>query len=594
MKSLDQWACSQNLELMSEILKLPAEVSTKVAAGEVVEKPYNIVKELVENSLDADAKNISVEIAEGGLSLVKVIDDGKGILPEDLPLTVERFATSKISQVDDIFSLTTFGFRGEAMAAISSVSRFSVKTYRQGSKPVELITDYGAEQVIKPSAPIPGTTVTVQDVFKNVPARLKFFNSPSASEREISKFIKQMSLLHPDVKFKLKINGKENYSSKSGIDEIFKEVFNTSDFITGCCEYGDMKMSFASTTPIIQRMRKDAIVIGVNGRLVKDNSLVQAVVQAYHRMMPDNRYPSAIVSLYINPGSVDANIHPAKITVNILNKRDAFSFVYDSIRKTLENPSNEKPEKRGEENYFEKVKEEASLYKPTFNISEHLETQHSSVKQEFQRPAARKESEYNDEYEYRANYEDTPKRYVVKGQLFDSVIVAESNDKNAFFIDQHVAHERILYERFKKNKEMGLATVALFEPVVIEPEGEMADILEQELAAFEKFGYGIEEFGSGCFKIFRVPVDTVNRNIEKTVLEILKDMADLKKSKTEDYKIVSMACKAAVKAGERLTMPEMQNIVDELFECSNPHTCPHGRPIIFTLSEEYFFRKFGR
>ena len=579
---------------MNEIIRLPESVSNKVAAGEVVEKPLNAVKELMENSLDAGADSISVEIEEGGLALIKITDNGKGILKSDLPAAVERFATSKIRDIDDIYSIHSYGFRGEALAAISSVSDFSITSARNGEGN-ELRVKFGVIEPLRPAPFVQGTCVTVKELFRNVPARLKFFGSPQGLEREIIKFVKQFAVFADGVSVKVKSSAKEAYSA--GRDESFlqkaKSALGVDELVYGEKEYSGVSVRMAASLPTVQRYRRDAMIVAVNGRVVKDPAVVQAVVQAYHRLIPDNRYPACAVEIKVRPEDVDVNVHPAKAVVKMLNSRDIFSMVHDCVRETLDSQRNNPAEDEEESavnvmpDWFSGETGEAKQYfvaeaKPALDISSMMET-------------VQEKPSYSNTYREQTGkqpiYEERPYRII--GQAFDSLIICEMNG-NVFFVDQHVAHERVLYEKFLNEKNVNIPSIVLFEPMVMEADADEIKAAEENADDLAAFGFGLETFGSDSLKIVKVPADILKRNIEKEIREMLAEMAECSKGRQEDSRILTMSCKCAVKAGDKLTFPEMDKIMADLLKTSNPHTCPHGRPITYSLDKETLFRKFNR
>jgi DNA mismatch repair protein MutL len=576
---------------MSEIFRLGEDVANMVAAGEVVERPFNVVKELMENSADAGASHISIVVENGGVGMVRVTDNGKGILHEDIATAVQRFATSKIQTADDVYNVRTFGFRGEALAAISSVSDFSITSYRSGDRAAKLSVRHGGQPDITPAPELSGTCVEVRSLFANVPARLKFFKSFSAEEREIARFVRFFSIINPHISVELFINGKRAFAADKGADMKARcaEVFKEKDLIHGENSYEDMKISFVTSLPTVQRLRKDMIVIGVNGRVVKDPSLVQAVVNAYHRVIPDGRFPAAAVSLYVDPDKVDVNIHPAKTSVKLLNSRDIFSFVHKSVKDRLENAGREQGAEMTSEPHSPKTAVHHSVQPDT------------RFDRQFSAPAydIAGEMEVVD-YAGRggAYILSMPESVVasgvrVVGQLFNTVIVCEK-DGEALFIDQHVAHERVLYEKFIKQSSESVPSVLMYEPLLINVQDDELAAADESREVFEKFGYGIEPFGDSSLKIERVPTDVLNKNIETLVRGILTDLIEHRTDTDVDYRALVMSCKAAVKAGDPLEMHEMRKLVADLFKSDNPYTCPHGRPIVFRQPEEFFLRKFGR
>ena len=580
---------------MAEIFRLSETVSNKVAAGEVVEKPLNAVKELLENSVDAGADSLVVELEEGGLSLIRVIDNGKGILKSDLPFAVERFATSKIRDVEDIYNIDSYGFRGEALAAISSVSDFSIKSTRdnEGS---ELRVKFGVPEELRPAPAVQGTIVSARNLFENVPARLKFFGSPQGLEREIIKFAKHFSIFLDNISLKVNSNGKDAFLSlkTDSFLQKAKNALGVEELIYGEKQYGGISVRMAASIPTVQRFRRDAIIVAVNGRLVKDPAVAQAVVQAYHRLIPENRFPACAVEISVHPEDVDVNVHPAKAVVKMLNSRDIFSMVHDCVRETLDsqnNSDNNQDEIFGEYSdlLFSENKEQRHDYvadsaKPTFDITNVMETVQ-------EKPTYYERSYMAESFSGSPVYEERPFRII--GQAFDTLIICEING-SVFFIDQHVAHERALYEKFLSEKTVNIPSIVLYEPMVIEADSEEISIVEKSAEELAAFGFGLEVFGTDSLKIVKVPADILKRNIEKEIKEMLSEMVECSKAKREDSRILSMSCKCSVKAGEKLTLPEMDKIVSDLFKTSNPHTCPHGRPITFAIDKETLFRKFNR
>jgi DNA mismatch repair protein MutL len=349
----------------------------------------------------------------------------------------------------------------------------------------------------------------------------------------------------------------------------------------------------AASLPTVQRYRRDAMIVAVNGRVVKDPAVVQAVVQAYHRLIPDNRYPACAVEIKVRPEDIDVNVHPAKAVVKMLNSRDIFSMVHDCVRETLDsqrnNPAEDEEESAVNEmpDWFSGETGEAKQYfvaeaKPALDISSMMET-------------VQEKPSYSNTYREQTGkqpiYEERPYRII--GQAFDSLIICEMNG-SVFFVDQHVAHERVLYEKFLNEKNVNIPSIVLFEPMVMEADADEIKAAEENADDLAAFGFGLETFGTDSLKIVKVPADILKRNIEKEIREMLAEMAECSKGRQEDSRILTMSCKCAVKAGDKLTFPEMDKIMADLLKTSNPHTCPHGRPITYSLDKETLFRKFNR
>lgn len=575
---------------MSEIKLLSTEISNRIAAGEVVERPANAVKELIENAADAGADRIHVDIADGGIGLIRVIDNGKGILPEDLETSVQRFATSKVRAIEDVYRIESFGFRGEALAAISSVSDFSIKSIRKGHEASELVVPFSGEAHIKPASLSEGTIVTVKHLFDNVPARKKFLKTASTEQREILKMIRHFSLLNPQVGISLMADGKKTYESLASdtMLERAKRVFKESELIDVKNSYGPLALTAVVSLPMVQRFRKDQVIIGINGRIVKDQQLTYAVIQAYHRLMPDNRYPVAVIRLDLAPDSIDVNIHPSKMQIKLFHSKDVFNFVYDSIKKELQaTPLNDTLGNTVTsllaENNSRPMSVRESEPQYTYNMTESFETVTPAVSNDYPMEPVQQGMVEKNVFE----------EYVVIGQAFDTVIICQKAE-DVFFIDQHIAHERVLFEKYKKNGLADIASIILVEAVLVECSDEDIYAALEHKDVLTSFGFEFEMFGSGAIKIVRVPTSILNKNIENEFSTIIAEIQHTRQRKEQDYAIVTMACKTAIKAGEQLSMFEMKKLVSDLFETENPFTCPHGRPIVFKMSKSDMFRKFQR
>lgn len=587
MKNLCLWGFL--LSNKQEIFHLPVEVSNKIAAGEVIDRPVNIVKELFENSVDAGSKNLTLEIFDGGLSHIKVSDDGNGIHPEDLPRSVKRFATSKIKNIEDIYSITSFGFRGEALAAISSVSNFRIVSKQKNMSCYSLAIDFGDLGEVKPSNGINGTVISVDNLFENIPARRKFLKSPGAEQREIVRFVKHFAMINYMISLKIIVNGKQHllYPAKEDMLLRAESIFNEDKLYSFSDKYESMKISGVISNPEVQKVKRDNIVISVNKRIVKDNMIVQSVIQAYKRLIPDGKFPVACISLELNPAEVDVNVHPAKLFVKFRDSGEMFSFVYDAIKHKLESL---KPTDGIQEQNDLNLNISASPGKYENNNIHYL---HSSAKPETSVHDIVNTETYenleNDDI-YSGNSED----FKIMGQLFNTVIICEFDDFY-FKIDQHIAHERILYEKYKNNLTVDIPTITLSEPVVIELDSDEHEMIKDNRAVFQSFGYDFEDFGGSSIKLGRLPVNILNKDIKSEITDILKEIDNLSGSKNiKDSAMVVMACKSAIKAGEKLSDYEMRQLVRELLKTSNPFTCPHGRPIIIRQTKEELFRKFHR
>lgn len=629
---------------MSVIKRLSPEVASKIAAGEVVEKPFNVVKELIENSCDAGATKIIVEINEGGLNKIKVTDNGKGIDKDDLPLALERFATSKAETVEDVYSAATFGFRGEAIAAISSVSDFKITSGKDG-KAYTITCQYGKIGEIKPTAAVKGTIIEADRLFENLPARRKFLKSSKSLEAEIIKLIKHFSLINPEIDINLKCNDKEVYHSLSSDDTAVRasKVFSGKAFCTGVAEYAGKKVIACATLPSASdRLKRDAIIIGVNGRLIKDTSLVQAVINAYHRLIPDGRFPAAVIDIRISPDIVDANVHPAKLEVRFVNAGEMFSLVSDAVANSFKGKGvntsytgnyiqqgytiNEKQDNNELHNIKYEKQEEI---KPVFNKENSYKTfseykgsrlntscinNSSAVNAEenisikMPQPAytlslediSLINTEQSNEADINKNSDTLDNRiasgeFRVVGQVDKTYIIIETPNKEILFIDQHAAHERILFEKIQSdNTAKPKPSVVLHDAVEVVMTDEIVENIDRFKVIIESFGYAYKITGIDKLEILRVPYNIIRKNIAKEFTNIAVDLCLTGKSKQEEAPRAMLSCKSAIKAGDTLTYAEMEYLVTLLFNTNNFGTCPHGRPIIYMMTVHELARKFYR
>lgn len=630
---------------MSVIKRLSQEVASKIAAGEVVEKPFNVVKELIENSCDAGATKIIVEINEGGLNKIKVTDNGKGIDKDDLPLALERFATSKAETVEDVYSAATFGFRGEALAAISSVSDFKITSGKDG-KAYTITCQYGKIGEIKPTAAVKGTIIEADRLFENLPARRKFLKSSKSLEAEIVKLIKHFSLINPEIDITLKCNDKEVYHALSSDDTAVRaaKVFNGKAFCQGVAEYAGKKVIACATLPSASdRLKRDAIIIGVNGRLIKDTSLVQAVINAYHRLIPDGRFPAAVIDIRISPDIVDANVHPAKLEVRFVNAGEMFSLVSDAVANSFKGKGvntgytgnyiqqgytiNEK-QNNNEHNIVNEKQEES---KPVFNrensyktFSEYKDSSVNSSNNYSQKNGTEKNSGIkmsqpaytlsldetledipvinteSSEEEINNNTDTLDNRiaggeFRVVGQVDKTYIIIETPNKEILFIDQHAAHERILFEKIQAdNAAKPKPSIVLHDAVEVVMTDEIIENIDRFKVIIESFGYAYKITGIDKLEILRVPYNIIRKNIAKEFTNIAVDLCLTGKSKQEEAPRAMLSCKSAIKAGDTLTYAEMEYLVTLLFNTNNFGTCPHGRPIIYMMTVQELARKFYR
>lgn len=642
--------------MSASIKRLAPDVASKIAAGEVAERPFNVVKEVMENSVDAGASNITVEIADGGLSLVRIKDNGRGVSETDIPLTVERFATSKAVSVEDVYNAATFGFRGEALAAISSVSDFTFTSGVGDGTAYEIKSLFGKVSEVKPAPPITGTVVQALNLFENVPARRKFLKSFKSLENEIIKLVKHFSLINPGVEIKLICDGDEIFAVSSGEDTALRasKVFPGKGFYKGEAGYDGSKVFATATLPAqSDRLKRDAIVLGVNGRLIKDASLVQAVIRAYYRLIPDGKFPCAAVDIRLSPAEVDSNVHPSKMEVRFENPREIFALVCDAVANSFSG--------RGVNiaSVYTKITGSSSIKFDDAPVTDEAELEFKGASDRILPPipddfdvfsVGRREVKSTVDFtapkvdnklaqspfdgtladicgKERDNAGETSSSifggdlsgkvlgvvdvgaveatfeskiadgdFKIIGQIDDSYIVCETEDKRVLFIDQHAAHERILFEKNRtKNKSNAKATIVLHEPAAVDITDEILESLRDNESVFYGFGYAFSlkpvEMKA---EITRIPYSSSRRDFRKEFIDIARDLCLSGVSKTEDAPRAMLSCKSAIKAGDPLTESEMEYLVRLLFSTDNFGTCPHGRPIVYSMSVAELARKFLR
>ncbi|MCX8083719.1 MAG: DNA mismatch repair endonuclease MutL [Calditerrivibrio sp.] len=564
----------------SEIIILPEEISNKIAAGEVVEKPYNVVKELLENAIDASADKIDIELRDGGFSLIKVTDNGIGILPDDIPKTIERFATSKIRSFEDIYNLRTYGFRGEALAAISSVSDFKISSRRNGYDGYTLIKNYGEPSEVKPS-PIPhGTIVEVSNLFQKIPVRKKFLKNSNNEYKEIIKFVKQFASINYNVSITLSNDGEIvlDFSKDKKMFDRVKKVFNESNIFEVCNRYDNLRLNAVIGNPQCQKYRKDYIIIAVNKRIIKDYNIQQAVINAYNRLIPENRFPFAVLDIQISGNDVDINVHPTKSSVKFYNNNDIFLFIYDSIKNALY--ENALPK------YTYNTLNDNNPKLSDISVKESHPLYEIDLSKQFQIEEVIQQNKREDKVIEKDN--DNLK---IIGQLFKTIILCEK-DNELILIDQHIAHERVLFEKYKKSSTF-IPTITLYEPILLDLESDEVDLFKNLLDSLKKYGFNMEFFGKKSIKITTIPTYVIKKDPTEEIKNIVSELISLKIPDDDKLPLI-LSCKNAIKSGDYLTTFEMEEIVRNLFQTSNPYTCPHGRPIFISISKETIFKKFQR
>ena len=570
---------------------LSDEIASQIAAGEVIERPASVVKELIENSIDAGANEIIVKILNAGKDLIQVSDNGIGISGDEIEIALSRHSTSKINTAEDLFKIRTLGFRGEALASIASVSRIQIASCTLDCNiGTVLNADAGNVISIRKVGLPSGTDIKVEGLFYNVPARLKFLKTDSTEKRNISSLITKFGLAYPSIKFQLEMENNLVFSTSGNgnVREVLSSIYDIGTAkqlleINLMDEKIEIK-GFVSTINITRSNRKE-INFYVNGRYIKDIALSTAVIQAYKNLIMVGRYPISVVFISLDPELVDVNVHPTKSEVRFSKPDYIFSCVQRAVRRgllsygdisTLPNkvwnyPSNEKFYSKG------LLDGEDSINPISTTEEQELSDGivHAPHEQEFQ---------FN-----------IPILRAI-GQIGATYIVAEGPD-GLYLIDQHAAHERILFEKILEEKEAKVASQDLIEGEVIFLSPQYSQILTEEIDVFNKLGFKIENFGQNTFIIRSIPAYINNhdpKGILQAALEDLEDGKEPFKMDLED-KIVSKICKKiAIKGGQVLSDVEQKELINELESCQSPRTCPHGRPTLIHLPVSLLERQFGR
>jgi DNA mismatch repair protein MutL len=568
---------------------LPAEVASQIAAGEVVERPASVVKELMENAIDAGSHSITVTLEEAGRRLIEVADDGSGIPDTDLPLAVERHATSKLVSAADLFRITTLGFRGEALASIGSVSRLTLTSRTPESETGARINVEGGRvgKKVKIGMPI-GTVVKVEDLFYNVPARLKFLKQDSTERRVIDNLFTRYALAYPSVRLKLVDKGVPAFQTTGDGDRrailaAIHGVDSARQMLDVSYEdEGIILSGFISPTSLTRSNRKE-ITFFVNGRWVQDVALTTALLQAYHTLLMVGRYPLAVVFLEINPEEVDVNVHPQKAEIRFRNPDRIFSFVQRAVRRSLlaYTPIPQMPAQK----MWGNASSAQTGIDWTLAHSEPPVEQGIASSTPTATPEARQ-----------ATISNLPLLRLI-GQIGAAYLIAEGPD-GLYLIDQHAAHERVLFEKFMAQHEnKNIPSQALLSPVVVALSPAQTSLLTGQLPILQHFGFQVEPFGTKDFQVRAIPALFGQADPSLALLALVEDFEEDEAPLQNEIesRIAARVCKRlAVKAGQVLSIEEQRALLADLEMCNSPRTCPHGRPTMIHLSVDMLERQFGR
>jgi len=594
----------------------------RIAAGEVVERPASIVKELVENALDAGARQITISFEEGGLDLLSVEDDGHGIAFRDLPLAFERHATSKIATAADIMQVGSFGFRGEALASIASVSQVRCVSRVADEDLGGLIEISGGEITLREPAPRnPGSTITVRDLFYNVPARRKYMKSAQAEKRAIMKLMTQLALAHPDIRWIVK-SGSDvalDLRPADSLTDRARDLLGSSvmeHMARFEMEKGGFSIGGLASRPTWTRGNREQQFIFINRRPVENRALSQAIAQAYREVVPSGRHPVVIAFLQVPQGEVDVNVHPAKTQVRLLMEREIFGMLKNALQDglSLRKADDLRPWRGDTEpgtagDATQRIGDAQDDYLARYfqrggSAGFEFKGVPAGQGQLFGSSALRASSADGEDseglYSGLPAVGDAALHSAPFWQLHRTYIVTQIRG-GLVLIDQHNSHERILYNEAKRALEergevAGVPTQQLLFPAHLELTPGQVQAWQTHADQMKAMGFTIEPFGGQSILVQGIPASLKNWNEGRLLLDMLDDLAwDDKPSQENQVDLLaSYACHATVRAGEPLTIPEMQNLVDQLFATDTPLSCPHGRPTLiqFTLGE--LEKRFGR
>lgn len=655
---------------MPQIALLSQETIDKIAAGEVIERPSSVVKELVENAIDAGSSAVTVEIKEGGISFIRISDNGCGIEREQIPLAFLRHSTSKIKSVEDLFTVTSLGFRGEALSSIAAVSQVELITKTNGDFTGSRYLIEGSKEVSLDEIGAPdGTTFIIRNLFYNTPARKKFLKSAQTEGTYIHELMQRMILSHPDVAFKFIMNNqvKLQSSGNGNIKDIIYHLYGrdiTKALLPIAHESELFKVSGFIGKPMISRGNRGYELYFVNGRFIRSQILSKAIEDAFKPFLMQHQYPFTVLYFEIDSSLLDVNVHPTKMELRFSNQQELYREVQSILSAALEHrdiipevpvdtpkknemevPKIEKvmPEpfeqKRLEE--IRKAVRKDSPYEIKYPVSRPMGTGSVSSaaqeklldtiksmppedmmeeriqkeplpeqsKKETEKELAKEAYVLREEETYGAKpegsyeqgsflkEEEMAKQKII-GQLFDTYWLVEYNDR-LFIVDQHAAHEKVMYEKLKKQFEKKeFTSQAISPPIVITLSMREAEVLERFKEQFTKLGFEIEHFGGAEYSICGVPGNLYRLNTRDVLIEMLDELTDgISERATTDVildKIASMSCKAAVKGSQRLSLPEMEQLMKDLMKLDNPYNCPHGRPTIIAMSKYEIEKKFKR
>ena len=591
---------------MSFVHVLDDNTINKIAAGEVVERPASVVKELVENAIDAKADRIEVEIMAGGTSFMRVSDNGIGMSREDAEKAILRHATSKIVQVDDLQAIATLGFRGEALPSIASVSRFNLQTRQAGAElGTEIKITGGKTTEIGVAGCNLGTTIRVEDLFFNTPARKKFLKTNNTESGRINEFIIKLAISHPEIAFKLINNNKSSLATpgRGDLKETLQSLYGASvgqSLLPLEFEDEDIKLwGFVSKPSAIRSSRSWQTFI-VNGRIIASRAIAKAIDNAYHALIPKSGYPLIALNIEVPQHTIDVNVHPQKTEMKFEDESRIFKAVYKAVLDAVR-PKGQvgqlgqlAAQADHVQQHVEKGLQELNFGQSVMNFPLREEkpamTWQEGTIALAQDKSVKSVQSVVDEEEKLPTAGMSP-----IGQVDDTYIIAQDGD-SLYIVDQHAAHERVLFDRFSAQAEH-IPSQQLLVHLILDFSTHESQIIEENLELLAGLGFGLEPSGPNQFRLMEVPADVPSSQAEEFIREVLASMEELHRPTAAELRqavLATTACKAAIKAGFKLNYRQMEILLQELNDTAMPYTCPHGRPTIIKFSSDELAKMFKR
>lgn len=620
---------------MPNIEVLDQQTIDKIAAGEVIERPASVVKELVENAIDARATAITVEIKEGGISFIRITDNGWGIEKEQVPLAFLRHSTSKIRSVEDLLTVSSLGFRGEALSSIAAVSQVELITKTaKGISGVRYVIEGSKEKTSEEIGAPDGTTFLVRNLFYNTPARRKFLKTPQTEAGYIGDLMERLAMSHPEVSFKFINNNqvKLHTSGNSNLKEIIYHIYGR-DIAANLLEIQGENELFSVRgfigKPLISRGNRNFENYFINGRYVKSSLIAKSIEEGYKSFVMQHKYPFTVLHLSINGQLLDVNVHPTKMELRFSNGEAVYHFLEKLIRDTIN--QSELVYQVNLEQEREAIAKEEQERKERLKEKQHTPEPFEAKRLEAIKASIRKDTPYEKKYpqmvaepsSYVVKREETGKQTLqqeviqtpvqqdmrklldmesrkehrIIGQLFETYWLIEF-DNQLYIIDQHAAHEKVLYERTMKSlAKKEFTSQSIYPPVLLTLNMQEEELLKKYMDYFKTLGFEIEPFGGKEYSVTAVPGNLFGLDGKQLMVEILDSLASFHGNEKPDMiteKIASMSCKAAVKGNQKLSRAEVEKLIDELLTLENPYHCPHGRPTIISMSKYELEKKFKR